>query len=143
MSAGLQSRDPSAGTEATGISPQPPQTPPPTTTQGSVGRKKGTSCARCRRQKIRCDDNVPSCGNCTRAGQVCIRTHFGNNPDVIRYETNHGRLCHKWLYCADTTAYYTAILTMPRHVCGFLRIPYVAWPPTSSQSCQLSIRINL
>ncbi|OTA89679.1 hypothetical protein M434DRAFT_398396 [Hypoxylon sp. CO27-5] len=51
--------------------------------QQIAGRKKGTSCARCRRQKIRCDDNVPSCGNCDRAGQVCIRTHQSNNPDVI------------------------------------------------------------
>ncbi|OTA52562.1 hypothetical protein K449DRAFT_379288 [Hypoxylon sp. EC38] len=50
--------------------------------QQIAGRKKGTSCARCRRQKIRCDDNVPSCGNCARAGQVCIRTHQSNNPDA-------------------------------------------------------------
>lgn len=60
--------------------------PPPTTTAQNAGRKKGTSCARCRRQKIRCDDSVPSCGNCTRAGQVCIRTRLGNNQDVIRYK---------------------------------------------------------
>ncbi|KAI1107741.1 hypothetical protein F4804DRAFT_109014 [Jackrogersella minutella] len=59
--------------------------PPPTQL---TGRKKGTSCARCRRQKIRCDDNVPSCGNCTRVGQICIRTHFGNNPDVISHINN-------------------------------------------------------
>ncbi|KAI2464345.1 hypothetical protein F4781DRAFT_74248 [Annulohypoxylon bovei var. microspora] len=50
-----------------------------------TGRKKGTSCARCRRQKIRCDDHVPSCGNCARAGHVCIRTHLSNNPDVVSY----------------------------------------------------------
>ncbi|KAI1762442.1 hypothetical protein GGR53DRAFT_418742 [Hypoxylon sp. FL1150] len=62
--------------------------PPPTTTAQNTGRKKGTSCARCRRQKTRCDDNVPSCGNCSRAGHVCIRTHVGNNPDVISH-INH------------------------------------------------------
>ncbi|KAI1387025.1 uncharacterized protein F4822DRAFT_332373 [Hypoxylon trugodes] len=55
----------------------------PTTQTG--GRKKGTSCARCRRQKIRCDDGMPSCGNCTRVGQVCVRTHLSNNPDVVSH----------------------------------------------------------
>ncbi|KAI1404968.1 hypothetical protein F4819DRAFT_446110 [Hypoxylon fuscum] len=57
---------------------------PPPSAQ-TTGRKKGTSCARCRRQKIRCDDNVPSCGNCTRVGQVCIRTHISNNSDLISH----------------------------------------------------------
>ncbi|KAK7749318.1 hypothetical protein SLS62_008287 [Diatrype stigma] len=61
------------------IVPLPPATPQ------IGGRKKGTSCARCRRQKIRCDDNVPSCGNCIRTGQVCIRTHSSNNPDIISH----------------------------------------------------------
>ncbi|KAI1456957.1 hypothetical protein F4805DRAFT_430702 [Annulohypoxylon moriforme] len=58
--------------------------PQPPSTQIS-GRKKGTSCARCRRQKIRCDDHLPSCGNCARTGHVCIRTHLSNNPDVVSH----------------------------------------------------------
>ncbi|XXH00876.1 hypothetical protein Hte_007227 [Hypoxylon texense] len=71
------------------LSPESGVTQPlPTTTAQHTGRKKGTSCARCRRQKIRCDDNVPSCGNCTRSGQVCIRTRHGHNPDVISHINN-------------------------------------------------------
>ncbi|KAI0387223.1 hypothetical protein F5Y04DRAFT_28 [Hypomontagnella monticulosa] len=79
LTAGPQAGDGDPIAEST--IPQPPATQ-------TAGRKKGTSCARCRRQKIRCDDNVPSCGNCSRAGHVCIRTHFGNNPDVISH-INH------------------------------------------------------
>ncbi|KAI0839027.1 hypothetical protein F5Y06DRAFT_286951 [Hypoxylon sp. FL0890] len=73
-----------AGDGNTVVGSRLPVDPSPPPTQ-IAGRKKGTSCARCRRQKIRCDDKVPSCGNCARAGQVCIRTHLGNNPDVISY----------------------------------------------------------
>ncbi|KAI0899312.1 hypothetical protein F4806DRAFT_249135 [Annulohypoxylon nitens] len=61
--------------------------PPPLPAQVS-GRKKGTSCARCRRQKIRCDDHLPSCGNCARAGHVCVRAHLSSNPDVVSH-INH------------------------------------------------------
>ncbi|KAI2601744.1 hypothetical protein GGR54DRAFT_645737 [Hypoxylon sp. NC1633] len=60
------------------------------------GRKKGTSCARCRRPKIRCNDGVPSCGTCARDGQVCVRAHLGNSPDVVRYgaaRKRSGYLC--------------------------------------------------
>ncbi|KAI0151882.1 hypothetical protein F4776DRAFT_652470 [Hypoxylon sp. NC0597] len=73
-----------AGDGDTVVEPTEPAVPQPPPQQIS-GRKKGTSCARCRRQKIRCDDNVPSCGNCARAGQVCIRTQHSNNPDVISH----------------------------------------------------------
>ncbi|KAI1415735.1 fungal-specific transcription factor domain-containing protein [Hypoxylon sp. FL1857] len=73
-----------AGGGNTAVGPASPVVPQPAPTQ-VAGRKKGTSCARCRRQKIRCDDNVPSCGNCARVGQVCIRTHLSNNPDVISH----------------------------------------------------------
>ncbi|KAI0157971.1 fungal-specific transcription factor domain-containing protein [Hypoxylon sp. FL1284] len=64
---------------------QPPAITTMTARTPNTGRKKGTSCARCRRQKIRCDDSIPSCGHCTRAGQVCIRAHLGSNPDVISH----------------------------------------------------------
>lgn len=52
--------------------------------QPGGGRRKGTACARCRSQKIKCDDETPSCLNCAKAGQPCIRANLGNNPDAIR-----------------------------------------------------------
>ncbi|KAK2598537.1 hypothetical protein N8I77_011944 [Diaporthe amygdali] len=51
------------------------------------GRRKGTACARCRSQKIKCDDETPSCSNCAKVGQPCIRANLGNNPDAISYIT--------------------------------------------------------
>ncbi|KAL0934937.1 zn 2cys6 transcription factor [Colletotrichum truncatum] len=51
------------------------------------GRKKGTACARCRSQKIRCDDERPSCTNCARSGHPCVRANFANNPDAVNHVT--------------------------------------------------------
>ncbi|OTB03130.1 hypothetical protein M426DRAFT_187863 [Hypoxylon sp. CI-4A] len=80
--------DMSVGSQADGeevtAEPAVPKPPP----SHGANRKKGTSCARCRRQKIRCDDIVPSCANCTRVGQVCIRTHLSNNADIISHINN-------------------------------------------------------
>ncbi|TDZ13351.1 Positive regulator of purine utilization [Colletotrichum spinosum] len=56
-----------------------------TSSMTGPGRKKGTACARCRSQKIRCDDERPSCTNCARSGHPCVRANLANNPDAVNH----------------------------------------------------------
>lgn len=42
--------------------------------RSNVRRTNVTACARCRSRKQRCDQNIPACSNCERAGAECIST---------------------------------------------------------------------
>ena len=83
--------DDSTGFQGNGDSRDPAlhhhQLPGPTLQQPQLGigggRKKGTACVRCRNQKVRCDDGVPSCANCARAGRPCVRAK-GCGAEAIR-----------------------------------------------------------
>lgn len=59
-------------------------------------RKKGTACARCRSQKIRCDDQTPSCANCARVGHLCLRGNPTNNQETARYAFRIMMLLYRW-----------------------------------------------
>ncbi|KAH7385160.1 fungal-specific transcription factor domain-containing protein [Phaeosphaeria sp. MPI-PUGE-AT-0046c] len=48
-----------------------------TTKRSNVRRSNVTACARCKSRKQRCDQNIPACSNCERAGVECV----GNDAD--------------------------------------------------------------
>lgn len=43
-----------------------------TTRRSNVRRSNVTACARCKSRKQRCDQNIPACSNCERAGVECV-----------------------------------------------------------------------
>ncbi|KAJ1964072.1 hypothetical protein GGI12_001663 [Dipsacomyces acuminosporus] len=71
--------EPNAGDSAGPGSKQTPQTNPDSSSndkgggsQHSQKRRLNQACLLCRRKKIRCDSNHPSCANCQRRGIQCI-----------------------------------------------------------------------
>ncbi|RPB28442.1 hypothetical protein L211DRAFT_833407 [Terfezia boudieri ATCC MYA-4762] len=56
-------------------STSPPQPTSPSTvtlsTSGDIPRPKRIACVVCRKRKLRCDGNKPSCGTCSRLGHEC------------------------------------------------------------------------
>ncbi|KAH6884603.1 hypothetical protein B0T10DRAFT_493467 [Thelonectria olida] len=42
--------------------------------RSNVRRANVTACSRCRSRKQRCDQNIPACSNCERAGVECVST---------------------------------------------------------------------
>ncbi|KAG8167892.1 hypothetical protein KVR01_003581 [Diaporthe batatas] len=42
--------------------------------RSNVRRTNVTACKRCRSRKQRCDQNIPACSNCERAGVACVST---------------------------------------------------------------------
>ncbi|WQF87035.1 hypothetical protein CDEST_12049 [Colletotrichum destructivum] len=42
--------------------------------RSNVRRTNVTACTRCRSRKQRCDQNIPACSNCERAGAPCVST---------------------------------------------------------------------
>ena len=52
---------------------------------GQVPKKKVvTACQRCRMRKIKCDGVLPCCGNCAKAGQVCMEVDKSGERDIPR-----------------------------------------------------------
>lgn len=37
-----------------------------------IAARRGQACDRCRRRKIKCDGDAPSCGNCLAGGETCV-----------------------------------------------------------------------
>ncbi|KAH6988589.1 fungal-specific transcription factor domain-containing protein [Ilyonectria destructans] len=48
--------------------------PPREQRRSNVRRANVTACTRCRSRKQRCDQNLPACSNCERAGVECVST---------------------------------------------------------------------
>jgi len=52
---------------------------------GQAPKKKVvTACQRCRTRKIKCDGVLPCCGNCAKAGQVCMEVDKSGERDIPR-----------------------------------------------------------
>ncbi|RDW61670.1 hypothetical protein BP5796_11562 [Coleophoma crateriformis] len=54
--------------------PVPVPVPPPATssTEKRKQKKVRSACERCRYKRVKCDGQVPSCGNCSKAGALCV-----------------------------------------------------------------------
>ncbi|KAI8648404.1 Zn(2)-C6 fungal-type domain-containing protein [Fusarium sp. Ph1] len=51
--------------------------PPPGSRSGSRSLKKRTGCEQCKRRKVKCDEQQPSCSRCVARGEVCTGNfHF-------------------------------------------------------------------
>ncbi|KAI0166550.1 fungal-specific transcription factor domain-containing protein [Xylariaceae sp. FL1272] len=67
--------------------------PPPTSTaadhaaRGAYNpRKRGrTACTRCKHRKQKCDDQWPSCSNCTKAGTECDKSAVSEDEPPVAY----------------------------------------------------------
>src|SRR5271170_5602040 len=56
--------------------------PPDAETTPRIKRKRVShACNLCRSRKVRCDEQMPTCGNCLRAGAVCV-TMDPRNPEI-------------------------------------------------------------
>ncbi|KAF8470673.1 hypothetical protein BDZ91DRAFT_791623 [Kalaharituber pfeilii] len=49
-----------------------------------VKKKVVTACQRCRTRKIKCDGVLPCCGNCAKAGQICMEVDKSGERDIPR-----------------------------------------------------------
>ncbi|KAI5792508.1 hypothetical protein DFH27DRAFT_485679, partial [Peziza echinospora] len=50
----------------------------------ALKKKVVTACQRCRTRKIKCDGILPCCGNCAKAGQVCMEVDKSGERDIPR-----------------------------------------------------------
>ncbi|KAL1891062.1 hypothetical protein Sste5346_007887 [Sporothrix stenoceras] len=64
-----------------------PSSPAPTDSNGSYNpRKRGrTACTRCKNRKQKCDEQLPVCSNCRRAGADCDKADVASQPLPIAY----------------------------------------------------------
>jgi len=60
-----------------------------------------TACARCRSRKQRCDQNIPACSNCERAGVECVGVDIDGSVAPRRQVSYSGSHA-----CSDTTYSY-------------------------------------
>ncbi|KAG5771406.1 hypothetical protein H9Q72_002000 [Fusarium xylarioides] len=51
--------------------------------QSSVRRANVTACQRCKSRKQRCDQNIPACSSCARAGVPCVLSYIKNLEDRV------------------------------------------------------------
>ena len=56
-------------------------------------RKVRNACKRCRLKRVKCDGQVPACGNCTKANEACIDVDGRNNAVSIPREYSTTRIC--------------------------------------------------
>ncbi|CZR52007.1 uncharacterized protein PAC_01884 [Phialocephala subalpina] len=90
MSGGL----PRASASASPIA-ETPTTTPVTTSTTSTGAPKKTkkvrsACERCRYRRIKCDGQVPACGNCSKAEVLCIDVDGGDTERrIVRGQVAH------------------------------------------------------
>ncbi|KAG5803102.1 hypothetical protein H9Q74_012387 [Fusarium xylarioides] len=55
--------------------------------QSSVRRANVTACQRCKSRKQRCDQNIPACSSCARAGVPCYPGQMMYNTEGSAYHT--------------------------------------------------------
>src|SRR5688572_17056300 len=55
--------------------------------RSNVRRSNVTACSRCRSRKQRCDQNIPACSNCERAGVECVSVDIDGSLAPRRWET--------------------------------------------------------
>lgn len=55
---------------------------PSSATTRTKGRRYGFACLSCRRKKIKCDGNKPTCINCNKSKESCV---YRDNPAFVGY----------------------------------------------------------
>ncbi|KIW38894.1 uncharacterized protein PV06_08719 [Exophiala oligosperma] len=60
-----------------------------TSSEASKRQRQSKACARCRKRKIRCDLNYPSCGACFNAGATCLGFDSLHGTDKPRSVARH------------------------------------------------------
>ncbi|KAK0767179.1 hypothetical protein N5P37_000913 [Trichoderma harzianum] len=97
MTQGAASTTTTATTSSTGPSPPtqtatpPAEAPRQRNNPGPRGYKRsGKACTRCRKNKLRCDDNPQGCANCAASGCTCMAsTASGEVPRVHAHNTDN------------------------------------------------------
>lgn len=99
MEQGAASTATTSATSSTGPTPPPPTqaaTPPAEAPRqrGKPGprgyKRSGKACTRCRKNKLRCDDNPQGCSNCAASGCTCMASTAGGEvPRMHAHNTDN------------------------------------------------------
>jgi hypothetical protein len=101
--------------------------------RSAVRRTNVTACVRCRSRKQRCDQNIPSCSNCERAGAECVSTDIDGSIAPRSYiKSLEDRVAHLETQLANANANANA----NRGLGGQLSSPDTAADPGSLHSFQ-------